>query len=106
MESKPHRTSHRSNAKGTDFDDDHNYQSKPSYAEAKDVVVSKLSSSESRAEAKMREIEYEQEQDFQADEEFEKMKIAPQVVVPTVAFGQTAKNFANGFRMYDNTIPK
>lgn len=84
---------------------DHEPQSKSTYlAESKDVVVSKLIQSASlrargdSSDAKARDIELEQ--DLEADEEFERMKLAPVVVVPTVAATQTAKNFVNGFKMF------
>jgi hypothetical protein len=104
MESKASRhDDHSSHKSGGHSDHHHDSQSKSSYmAESKDVVVSKLTSASSRArgdssDAKARDLELEQ--DMEADEEFERMKAAPVVVVPAVASTQVAKNFVNGFKM-------
>ena len=104
MESKSSRHDDHSSHKSGGHSDQHDPQSKSTYmAESKDVVVSKLTrSASSRArgdssDAKARDLELEQ--DMEADEEFERMKLAPVVVVPAVAPTQVAKNFVNGFKM-------
>jgi hypothetical protein len=50
------------------------------------------------AEEKARIIEIQQ--DIEADEEFEQLKVAPTVVEPKIARTLFARSFVRGFRMY------
>jgi hypothetical protein len=71
-----------------------------SYAAKKEVSPSGESQakhSHSIAEEKQRLIEIQQE--IEADEEFEKLKKSPTIVVPSVGKSFAAQNFSKGFRM-------
>ncbi len=103
MENKDSRQNGIHRTSKYDIDDDDDNQSKSShYADSKDIVPSKFSSPGARgraqpSESKLRDIE--DEEALEVDEEFERLKLAPTVVVPLVADTQEAKNFVNGFRM-------
>ena len=103
MENKDSRPNGVHRTSKYEIDDDVDNQSKSSYcAESKEINASKFSSPGARerskvSEAKLRDIE--DEEALEVDEEFERLKLAPTVVVPLVADTQEAKNFVNGFRM-------
>jgi retinal rod rhodopsin-sensitive cGMP 3',5'-cyclic phosphodiesterase subunit delta len=52
-----------------------------------------------KEDTKERHLLNEIQQDLEADEEFEQMKLSPTLVAPKVAATKLAKNFVNGFRI-------